>query len=67
MKYLYDGLDDAVSGIILLMMFAVMVIVLAIVFGMIGYFLISVAFPQYISFGWYWWKFIALGLLMMMV
>ena len=45
---------------------ALIILMLALIFGMIGYFLFSIAFPQYFAFDWYWLRFIALGFLMML-
>ena len=35
--------------------------------GMVCYFLLSIVFPEYIVFGWHWWRFIALGILILIV
>jgi len=71
LKFMYDSTKGAIEGIgsifIIMFLMIVFVLVLALIFGMIGYFLLGVAFPEYFTFGWYWWRFLALGLLSILV
>jgi len=64
-KWLFENLEDAGSIIVVLLILAGIILALALLNGIIGYFLLSVAFPEYITFGWYWWRFLALGLIIM--
>ena len=52
--------------IVLPLVFALFTI-LAMLFGMIGYGLLSVAFPEHITFGWHWIRFLALGILTLLI
>ena len=48
-------------GLILLIIIAIPVF--AWLCGAVVYFLLAVAFPEYVSFDWYLWRFLALGFL----
>jgi len=65
LKRLYRKISSTVSGIAVIAIFCLIAIALAAIAGMFGYFLLSIAFPQYIVFGWYWIRFIALGVLLL--
>ena len=62
-KWIFDVLKPTVGifGIIIIM--AIFLLVLAWIGGCVTYFLLSVAFPEYVSFNWYHWRFVALGFL----
>ena len=61
-KGIYDTLnEDVIAGMIIFPIMIGIVLLLALICGMVTYFLIGIAFPEYISFGWHWWRFIALG------
>jgi len=65
LKKLYNAISLSVSGLAVVVIFGLITIALAAIAGLIGYFLLSIAFPQYIVFGWYWIRFIALGVLLL--
>jgi len=41
--------------------------IIALGIGCIAYLLLSIIFPEYIVFGWYWWRFLALGILLLFI
>jgi len=62
-RWLINKLNPSV-GIVGMIIFIILIaVILAWISGCITYFLLSVAFPQYIKFNWYLWQFIALGFL----
>jgi hypothetical protein len=65
LKRLYRKISLTVSGVAVIVIFCLIAIMLAAIAGMFGYFLLSIAFPQYIMFDWYWIRFIALGVLLL--
>jgi len=61
MKLLFSMLEDATSAIIILLILVAFFSIIPFLIGLVSYWLLSIAFPEYISFGWYWFRFIALG------
>ena len=69
LKYIFEltnELKGLISGLGALILCAIVILGIAGIFGCIGYYLFSVAFPMYFEFGWHWWRFLALGFLMML-
>jgi len=62
---LKDILNSGYPVSLVIVAIILIILGLAIVMGIIGYYLLSIAFPEYIEFGWYWIRFLALGFLMM--
>lgn len=62
-KSVIDFAKNLTSGIAVIAIFIVLISAILMAIGCIAYFLLSISFPQYISFGWYWLRFIALGIL----
>lgn len=66
MKLISD-ICEGVKGIGLIIIIVAFSTIIPLGVGCITYFLLSVAFPEYIIFGWYWWRFFASGLLLLIV
>jgi len=62
-KTVFEGVDDGVGLLIAGLITVAILLVIGIVIGMIEYWLLGIAFPEYVTFGWHWWRFLALGLL----
>ena len=54
---------DAFEGIMVIIIIVAFFTIIPLIIGLISYWLLAIAFPEFISFGWYWWRFFALGLI----
>lgn len=62
-RWLINTLKPSVGIIGLIIILVLAVLALAWIGGCIAYWLLSIAFPEYISFDWHHWRFVALGFL----
>jgi len=62
MKLLLESID-CVAGMLVILVIIAFFTVIPLLIGMVSYWLLSIAFPEFITFGWHWIRFLALGLI----
>ena len=62
-RWLINKLNLSIGIVGMIITVILCVVIVAWIGGCTTYFLLSVAFPRYIAFNWYLWRFIALGFL----
>jgi len=56
---LLEGNESSIG----LLLIVLAIIAIVVFFGLVSYFLLCIAFPEYLTFGWYWYRFLSLGII----
>jgi hypothetical protein len=63
----WKTVDDVVANaLIAMILFGLLVVAIAFIFGAIGFYLLAIAFPMYVSFSWDILRILAIGFLAML-
>ena len=63
MSLFKDLLESGLAVSIIVIGVIALVTIIPLLIGLVCYWLLSIAFPEFIIFGWHWWRFLALGII----